>query len=271
MNEVPYKEAGEVGRATLYWATHADLSRSEMKVVVGVVALTALHSKVEDTVALSQVAMHAGLSTRQTSRILKSLTRREGSPIEYEPGGKGHGVRSTVRLRKDDIITPYRGALAQLKGDTDPPNDVALAQLTPLGDNAPPNDVHLKGDNAPPNDVHLDESRVTSAKSRVTSPRLAATSPSTSSEKSRSKPRARAKSPNPNPGICPHGNVDTIAEVCPTCQDERRAAKARALGGRSLMDAVRDAMRAADAKNEAHASSKTEAPEERSTRREHRT
>jgi hypothetical protein len=192
VNEVPYKEAGEIGRATLYWATRADLSMSGMKVVVGVVALTALHSKVEDTVALSQVAMHAGLSTRQTSRILKDLTRREGSPIEYEPGGKGHGVRSTVRLRKGDIITPYRVALAQLKGDNAPPNDVHLK-----GDTDPPNDVHLKGDTDPPNDVHLEyDSRWTSAKTRVTTPRLAATSPSPSSERSKPPdPDARERAP----------------------------------------------------------------------------
>lgn len=93
-----YKIAASAGRETLERAAQAvpPLGRGEWKVLVAVIAFTALYSKVRDRVYVSQLRDFCGLTgSSYVGKILGKLADRQ--LIRYEPG-IGTGKPSTIGL-----------------------------------------------------------------------------------------------------------------------------------------------------------------------------
>lgn len=98
-----FAECCAAARAAIAGAT-VDCSRFELRVLLAVLSLTALYSRLEDRVALVQVAAIAygipvdsvqGFQRDRTAKALRSLAQR--GVLEYEPGTGRHAL-ATLRL-----------------------------------------------------------------------------------------------------------------------------------------------------------------------------
>jgi hypothetical protein len=121
-----YKLAGIAGRWTLKAAAqaHPALKSAEWRVVVAVVSLTALYSKLEDGIAVAQVAEFVGMHPKTVAPHLRSLNARSDIPIRFEAGiGRGNYSMISIRdaLEKGSASSPSTVPLSEEKGsDTTP-------------------------------------------------------------------------------------------------------------------------------------------------------
>src|SRR5437016_2043324 len=79
------------------------ITKSDLKVAIVILELTAGHGKLRDRITRAEIARRAGVSERSVTRAVKKFA--EAGIIEWTPA-KAEGYLSTIRLRNAGEMMP---------------------------------------------------------------------------------------------------------------------------------------------------------------------